>query len=54
MVSRDVIAQLEQDVTTAEDAGDHETAERLRREVAAAERSAADEAAGGRDAGGEA
>ncbi|MGW0183407.1 hypothetical protein [Nocardia sp. NPDC003345] len=42
MVSRDVIAQLEQDVTTAEDAGDHETAERLRREVAEAERSAAE------------
>ncbi|WP_330230206.1 hypothetical protein OHA40_30075 [Nocardia sp. NBC_00508] len=36
MVSRDMIAQLRQDVTTAEDAGDDATAQRLRAELAAA------------------
>ncbi|PFX00050.1 hypothetical protein CJ469_04833 [Nocardia farcinica] len=40
MVSRDTIAQLHQDITTAEDAGDTETADRLRKELAAAENAA--------------
>ncbi|WP_157171754.1 hypothetical protein [Nocardia higoensis] len=37
MVSRDVIAQLHQDITTAENAGDRATADRLREELARAE-----------------
>lgn len=36
MASRDTIAQLHQDITTAEDAGDHATADRLRIELAEA------------------
>ncbi|PXX71388.1 hypothetical protein DFR70_101810 [Nocardia tenerifensis] len=36
MVSQDVIAQLRQDITTAEDAGDTATSERLRGELSAA------------------
>ncbi len=36
----DTIAQLHQDITTAEDAGDTETADRLRKELAAAENAA--------------
>ncbi|WP_175648044.1 hypothetical protein [Nocardia donostiensis] len=36
MVSHDTIAQLRQDITTAEDAGDEATAARLRRELDAA------------------
>jgi len=38
MVSRDVIAQLHQDITTAEDAGDRVNADRLREELAEAVR----------------
>ncbi|MBF6355718.1 hypothetical protein IU449_14375 [Nocardia higoensis] len=37
MVSRDMIAQLHQDITTAEDAGDRATADRLREELARAQ-----------------
>ncbi|WP_280398343.1 hypothetical protein [Nocardia carnea] len=33
MSTRDTIAQLNQDITTAEDAGDEATAARLRREL---------------------
>ncbi|MBF6464136.1 hypothetical protein IU427_02945 [Nocardia beijingensis] len=40
MVSQDTIAQLRQDITTAEDAGDEANAERLRRELAEAVREA--------------
>ncbi|WP_159839121.1 hypothetical protein [Nocardia sp. CY41] len=40
MVSQDTIAQLRQDITTAEDAGDEMNAERLRRELAEAVREA--------------
>ncbi|WP_157172273.1 hypothetical protein [Nocardia pneumoniae] len=36
MAFRDVIAQLHQDITTAEDAGDEATAARLRAELAEA------------------
>ncbi|WP_406274596.1 hypothetical protein OH799_01490 [Nocardia sp. NBC_00881] len=36
MVSPDMIAQLRQDITTAEDAGDKPTANRLRAELATA------------------
>ncbi|MGN2639061.1 hypothetical protein ACTD5D_23445 [Nocardia takedensis] len=36
MVSRDVIAQLHQDITTADNSGDRENAERLRGELATA------------------
>ncbi|MFI6169426.1 hypothetical protein ACIBCN_21780 [Nocardia sp. NPDC051052] len=36
MVSHDVIAQLRQDITTAADAGDEPTADRLRDELSAA------------------
>ncbi|MGY0498499.1 hypothetical protein ACWZHB_08395 [Nocardia sp. FBN12] len=36
MVSRDIIAQLRQDITTATDAGDEATAQRLRDELAKA------------------
>lgn len=36
MALRDVIAQLHQDITTAEDAGDEATAARLRAEMAEA------------------
>ncbi|MFG1793273.1 hypothetical protein [Nocardia sp. NPDC049149] len=36
MVSQDVIAQLRQDITTAQDAGDDATSQRLRAELAAA------------------
>ncbi|HLS77070.1 MAG TPA: hypothetical protein VK083_09800 [Nocardia sp.] len=43
MVSRDVIAQLHQDITTAEDAGDRATADRLREELARAEQADAAE-----------
>ncbi|WP_157101288.1 hypothetical protein [Nocardia shimofusensis] len=43
MVSRDVIAQLHQDITTAEDAGDRVNADRLRQELARAERAREDE-----------
>jgi hypothetical protein len=38
MVSRDIFAQLHQDITTAEDAGDESTAARLRAELEAAMR----------------
>ncbi|MFE7746735.1 hypothetical protein [Nocardia sp. NPDC057455] len=44
MVSRDMIAQLRQDITTAEDTGDKANAERLRRELAEAEREAGKDA----------
>ncbi|MEU5758857.1 hypothetical protein [Nocardia sp. NPDC047648] len=40
MVSRDTIAQLRQDITTAEDTGDEASAERLRGELAEAIREA--------------
>ncbi|MBF6327847.1 hypothetical protein [Nocardia transvalensis] len=46
MAFRDIIAQLRQDITTAEDAGDEQTAARLRQELDKALRSgeeAADE-----------
>lgn len=43
MVSRDVIAQLHQDITTAEDAGDRATADRLREELAQARQAREDE-----------
>ncbi|WP_194818404.1 hypothetical protein [Nocardia sp. XZ_19_385] len=33
MTMRDIIAQLHQDITTAEDAGDEQTAARLRNEL---------------------
>ncbi|NNH68477.1 hypothetical protein HLB23_01025 [Nocardia uniformis] len=33
MAFRDIIAQLRQDITTAEDAGDEQTVARLRREL---------------------
>ncbi|MFD4433582.1 hypothetical protein [Nocardia sp. NPDC058497] len=36
MVSRDIVAQQRQDITTAGDAGDQETVRRLRRELAEA------------------
>ncbi|MCA2206777.1 MULTISPECIES: hypothetical protein [Nocardia] len=36
MVSQDTIAQLRQDITTAADAGDEATAQRLRRELSEA------------------
>ncbi|MFE9578089.1 hypothetical protein ACFYO1_17005 [Nocardia sp. NPDC006044] len=36
MVSQDVIAQLRQDITTATDAGDQATADRLRAELSSA------------------
>ncbi|MFC4374524.1 hypothetical protein ACFO5K_10455 [Nocardia halotolerans] len=36
MVSHDIIAQLRQDITTAGDAGDEETVQRLRAELAKA------------------
>ena len=39
MAFQDVIAQLRQDITTADDAGDEQTAERLRKELAEALRS---------------
>lgn len=52
MVSRDVIAQLHQDITTAEDAGDHANADRLRAELAEAER-ARDEERSSTDPSGE-
>lgn len=42
MSSRDTIAQLNQDITTAEDAGDEATAARLRRDLETALREAAD------------
>ncbi|MGK8523307.1 hypothetical protein ACRS6B_17920 [Nocardia asteroides] len=44
MVSRDIVAQLRQDITTAEDAGDEANAERLRRELAEAIREAGESA----------
>ncbi|GAB2659772.1 hypothetical protein [Nocardia goodfellowii] len=40
MVSQDVIAQLRQDITTAEDAGDEAAAARLRADLDAATRTA--------------
>lgn len=42
MSTRDTIAQLNQDITTAEDAGNEAEAARLRRELATALRAAAD------------
>ncbi|MFD6397281.1 hypothetical protein [Nocardia sp. NPDC060249] len=36
MGTRDIIAQLRQDITTASDAGDDRTAQRLRNELAQA------------------
>lgn len=36
MAARDLIAQLHQDITTADDAGDRATADRLRAELAVA------------------
>jgi DNA-binding ferritin-like protein len=36
MVSQDIIAQLRQDITTASDAGDDATADRLRAELSKA------------------
>ncbi|MFD9548001.1 hypothetical protein ACFWBG_11505 [Nocardia salmonicida] len=36
MVSHDIIAQLRQDITTASDAGDETTADRLRAELSTA------------------
>ncbi|WP_280492210.1 hypothetical protein [Nocardia asiatica] len=40
MALQDTVAQLRQDITTAEDAGDETTAERLRGELAEAMRAA--------------
>ncbi|MFD3745687.1 hypothetical protein [Nocardia sp. NPDC058633] len=37
MVSQDIIAQLRQDITTAGDAGDEATAQRLRDELSEAQ-----------------
>ncbi|MFI6173870.1 hypothetical protein ACIBCN_44365 [Nocardia sp. NPDC051052] len=45
MVSQDVIAQLRQDITTAQDAGDDATSDRLRAELSAAIEAADDPAA---------
>lgn len=42
MTDRDIIAQLHQDITTAEDAGDEATAARLRRELETALQAAKD------------
>ncbi|MFF0545109.1 hypothetical protein ACWEVD_07500 [Nocardia thailandica] len=42
MSLRDTIAQLHQDITTAEDTGDHDTAARLRRELEEAQRAERD------------
>lgn len=42
MTIQDTIAQLNQDITTAEDAGDEATAARLRQELATALRTAQD------------
>lgn len=42
MTIQDTIAQLHQDITTAEDSGDEATAARLRRELETALRSAED------------
>ncbi|NKY54889.1 hypothetical protein [Nocardia flavorosea] len=42
MSTRDTIAQLNQDITTAENAGDEATAARLRRELETALRDAKD------------
>lgn len=43
MVSKDTIAQLRQDITTASDAGDEPTARKLRAELEEALRAARDE-----------
>ncbi|GAA5071251.1 hypothetical protein [Nocardia iowensis] len=43
MVSQDIIAQLHQDITTAEDAGDEQTAARLRTELESAKQAARNE-----------
>lgn len=54
MVSRDLIAQWRQDITTADDAGDEATARRLRGELASALDGSADRSAatvGGDEAG---
>ncbi|MBF6217794.1 hypothetical protein IU479_06690 [Nocardia abscessus] len=48
MALQDTIAQLRQDITTAEDAGDETTAERLRGELAEAIRAADQSAAADR------
>ncbi|WP_159080446.1 hypothetical protein [Nocardia suismassiliense] len=40
MTQQDVVAQLKQDITTAEDADDKATADRLRAELAEAQRAA--------------
>ncbi|WP_459546574.1 hypothetical protein [Nocardia sp. X0981] len=42
MTDRDIIAQLHQDITTAENAGDETTAARLRRDLETALREAKD------------
>ncbi|MEU4312805.1 hypothetical protein [Nocardia sp. NPDC024068] len=42
MTDQDVIAQLNQDITTAENAGDEDTANRLRRELQTALREVKD------------
>lgn len=42
MTDRDIIAQLNQDISTAEDAGDEATAARLRRDLETALRDAKD------------
>lgn len=44
MVSKDMIAQLRQDITTASDAGDESTARKLRAELEEALRTESDEA----------
>ncbi|MEU4417852.1 hypothetical protein AB0G00_32790 [Nocardia salmonicida] len=45
MVSHDIIAQLRQDITTAGDAGDETTADRLRAELSKALQQSDDESA---------
>ncbi|MEU4417301.1 hypothetical protein [Nocardia salmonicida] len=44
MVSQDIIAQLRQDITTASDAGDEATADRLRAELSKAVEQSDDQA----------
>lgn len=44
MVSKDMIAQLRQDITTASDAGDESTARKLRAELEEVLRTESDEA----------
>ncbi|MFE6922211.1 hypothetical protein ACFVAV_14290 [Nocardia sp. NPDC057663] len=46
MVSRDIVAQLRQDITTAGDAGDQETVQRLRDDLAQAMQDTGEPASG--------